>query len=254
MITGLDDFVGEGRTQPVPMSELEEFKRKNGYGEPVIFRGVKTTTAGAAFTDPAYNSTRRRSAYTHNYYTLWMNGHEDWAEFPKRELICTNDITYANLYKAGNVSTGSIYGVYPNDKETLFGVAPTGDIWDAFYFVVQSDGRTKIRSVHDVEAPAVFADSVEFTARYGRDIGNGARKFVSSNYTNILNSIGCPDDNLKKMVTFLKKNKAYDFTRQLFSPEAFLLLTYDMIVKQLRPTDSREIWTDKACYLENVEI
>lgn len=63
----------------------------------------------------------RRSAYTSNQYTLWINHHEEWKDYPKRNLICS--INYNRTYGSND------YIVIPF-KNSKWGIVPSNDIQD----------------------------------------------------------------------------------------------------------------------------
>ena len=63
----------------------------------------------------------RRSAYSSNQYTLWINHHEEWKDYPKRNLICS--INYTRFFGSNN------YVVIPF-KNSKWGIVPDDDIQD----------------------------------------------------------------------------------------------------------------------------
>lgn len=71
----------------------------------------------------------RRSKNTLNYYTLWINNHSDWKEFPKRNFIFTNSLDVASGYGS---SSGTMI-ILPKNGSKI-GVVPARDIWFVFRF------------------------------------------------------------------------------------------------------------------------
>jgi hypothetical protein len=90
----------------------------------LIYRGFKDAGVQLALKDT--NEFSRRSANTGNLYTLWLDNHPAWREFPKRAsaYICSNNSNSAWCY-------GQIYCVFPA-ATAMIGICPAGDIWDSF--------------------------------------------------------------------------------------------------------------------------
>lgn len=89
-----------------------------------IYRGDRNQ--GIFFEGNGALSTRL-SRNTSNYYTLWMDNHPQWSQFPKRSksFICTNDEYYASGF--GN----NMKIVIPFDGVDI-GVCSNNDLWDSF--------------------------------------------------------------------------------------------------------------------------
>lgn len=99
-----------------------------------IYRGLNYEATGdtVMVMDPAARKTPRKSANTHNYYTLWVDGSTKWSKFPKRSysLICSTSIGTAESY-------GETYVVIPT-IDTVIGVCPEDDFWDSFHTTLKS--------------------------------------------------------------------------------------------------------------------
>lgn len=100
--------------------------RKN---QTVIYRGIRNveyTDDPVSYVDPTKRSTPRRSAYTHNYYTLWMDNHPAWKQYPKRSysISCTTDLEKTEDY-------GDPMVVVPLQATTI-GICPESDLWYSF--------------------------------------------------------------------------------------------------------------------------
>lgn len=87
-----------------------------------LWRGMGKHVSGIIDT----NAFNRKSANTYNYYTLWMDNHPSWKDYPKRSksLICTTSYEVASGY-------GAVKLIIPADKNTV-GVCASDDLWGAF--------------------------------------------------------------------------------------------------------------------------
>jgi hypothetical protein len=92
-----------------------------------IWRGMDERVQGIIDT----NKFNRVSANTYNHYTLWMDNHNSWAEYPKRSkaLICSNDYHVAEGF-------GSVKLIIPADKNKI-GICPDSDLWTSFSHLVR---------------------------------------------------------------------------------------------------------------------
>lgn len=91
-----------------------------------MYRGIKEDNAYYKFVDTT--GTQRMSRNTENYYTLVMNNASIWKDYPKRNIICANEI-----HRAGSYAKGQPYLMFPFDGQKI-GISPTTDIWDSFKF------------------------------------------------------------------------------------------------------------------------
>lgn len=94
-----------------------------------IYRGFgqyEYLSATISLIDPSKRSTPRKSAHTHNYYTLWIDNSALWQKYPKRSysLICTTDLSTAEGY-------GELGVVIPIANNTI-GICPDADFWISF--------------------------------------------------------------------------------------------------------------------------
>lgn len=94
-----------------------------------IYRGISTKEGirnSIEFVDPTARSEPRKSANTHNYYTLWVDNSVRWLNYPKRSysLICSTDSITAGIY-------GETYVVIPIE-DTPIGICPDEDFWYSF--------------------------------------------------------------------------------------------------------------------------
>lgn len=106
-----------------------KFAARRFVNRKAIYRGLNYEATGDAvvFFDPAARATPRKSANTHNYYTLWIDNSAKWSNFPKRSysLICSTSLATAEGY-------GESYVIIPT-VDTTIGVCPQDDFWDSFH-------------------------------------------------------------------------------------------------------------------------
>lgn len=90
-----------------------------------IVRGFDAPNTGIIDT----NGMNRTSANTKNYYTIWMDNHPDWAEYPKRSksLICSTSTRTASGF-------GDLSIIIPADSNKI-GVCSESDLWGSFTFM-----------------------------------------------------------------------------------------------------------------------
>lgn len=72
------------------------------------------------------NKFNRKSANTHNYYTIWMDNHPSWSDYPKRSksLICSMSEDYAGSF-------GDLKLIIPADGNKI-GICSDDDLWTSF--------------------------------------------------------------------------------------------------------------------------
>ena len=101
---------------------LKSFKSGN-----IIFKGMYGSTSKDTpmLLNPIEN---RRSRNTRNYYTLWLNNHDSWANFPNRNVIATTNYRYALQF-------GSPYIIFPKNG-TSVGMCPSFDFWESFDYPI----------------------------------------------------------------------------------------------------------------------
>jgi hypothetical protein len=88
-----------------------------------IYRGVSRTRITGLMNTRNLN---RKSANTSNHYTLWLDNHHAWANYPKRSasLIASTDIYYADQF-------GALFVLIPSDNCKI-GICPEDDLWASF--------------------------------------------------------------------------------------------------------------------------
>ena len=130
------EIVGEDDAQDI-LYELEHF---NGEDEP-IFRSVRISdnSDDIFIIDPKKHE--RKSAYTTNHYSYFLDNSKKWKDYPKRKnsLICIS-------IESGE-SYGQSYRVIPLDKKSNWGVAPVNDIW--WSFDLKSYGMNNLSNLNE---------------------------------------------------------------------------------------------------------
>ena len=103
---------------------LKIWERDYGY----IYRGVPKVKFDYAIGN-GKASTKRKSANTDNYSTLFFDNYSSWTSFPKRSesFICSTAYSRAAEYNV----TGSVYNVLPANGIKI-GVCPDVDIFSSF--------------------------------------------------------------------------------------------------------------------------
>lgn len=89
-----------------------------------LWRGDSNHKGAFSFGDS--NDFKRTAANTTNWYTLWMDGAEEWKNFPKRSssYICSTSEATASGYSKPHI-------VIPFDS-AIIAAAPVHDLWIAF--------------------------------------------------------------------------------------------------------------------------
>lgn len=124
----LVNYLNESRTKPLDR-ELVKYLLKNEFSDmaknllkgEVLYRGMRTKS-DYSLLDPSKFETRQ-SANTSNHYTLFINNHPMWKDYPKREIICSTDEGYAEDY-------GDLHLILPENGAKI-GICSAEDIWDS---------------------------------------------------------------------------------------------------------------------------
>lgn len=140
----LVNYLNESRTKPLD-TEHVKYLLKNEFSDmaknllkgEVLYRGMKTKS-DYSFLDPSRFKTRR-SANTSNYYTLFINNHPMWEDYPKREIICSTDELYAEDY-------GDLHLILPENGAKI-GICSDDDIWNSMNVL---DLNTELELRYDI--------------------------------------------------------------------------------------------------------
>lgn len=130
------NFLNEGRSEYIKEEDAKELlltkcsqaleQYKKGH---IIWRKVAKFQDRFGIVDPSKHR-ERYSANTYNYYTLIMNNHPMWKDYPKREIICSG----GNGDRAKGQSPSSwsyLFFVFPFNGAKV-GICPKDDVWDSF--------------------------------------------------------------------------------------------------------------------------
>ena len=205
-----------------------------------IYRGVQNSYGKYGYIKP---TTERYSANTLNFYTLIINNHPIWKQYPKRQIIASTDQGDAMGY-------GYLYLVLPVNGAKI-GICRNPDMWDSltykgrwadnindqlyemleFYFneILEELMPSKIDTAFNTfkKITSEITQDSKFTWHKNNIIYDN---FFGSNYKNL-----------------------YDFMAQeVFSPikNKFRLQT----IKNFSIFEQSEVWTDTACALISMKF
>lgn len=130
-------YLTEGRSKDIKKEEFERLlttryrhsaesfiNNKNG----AIFRGIFDANFRYALTNPL-SGAPRTSANTTNEYTLFVDNHPSWKQYPKRSrsIIASSDIDATENF-------GNPYIVFPMNG-TKIGMCSSSDFWGSFDYM-----------------------------------------------------------------------------------------------------------------------
>lgn len=100
-------------------SESKDFLKSGVH----LYRGIESEVPEGILSGSSVGERPRESKNTSNYYTLWMDNHPSFKDWPKRSrsFICTTRPHYAEEF-------GAVYIMVPSDKAKV-GKVGKGDIW-----------------------------------------------------------------------------------------------------------------------------
>ena len=221
-----------------------------------LYRGVTGFYDNYAIVDPTLK--KRKSANTHNYYTLMMDNLPSWQGWPKRSrsLICSTSKKKTMAYSEYDFDNGgsylSIYQVLPFNGAKL-AVCPRDDIWTSFakVFGYNMGGKingTLVGPLTSARVPATGYRSMmqgifenrekimEFESFVGYDLlPTKCRPF----WEEVARTKSIPE-----MISVFNEKLSPEYNN-------FHLLTSNNQT-MLADVYSREVWTDSKCYLINV--
>lgn len=223
----LFNYLNESRTKSI--SELKAFDTmvsecrdiaKEFIGNVYIMRGSDTTEdylhlkPGKEF---------RKSAHTSNYYTLFINNHPLWKNYPKRQIICSG----GSGERAFNHFARSTYFVFPIDGSKI-GICPDDDIWSSFNYQIR-----KYFNRSDVSNLIEFNEVLDYYG-FSDDSWSELKKQLQNEEISIKNGKSMNAMKLLEEVLNPDKNGFKVETTSNFS---------------LRPNDNLEVWLDSECIL-----
>jgi len=191
----------------------------------VIYKGMYEI-----FQDQPYFFTRiknRQSANVPNYYTLWINNHDDWARFPNRNVIGTTSEKFAEPY-------GFFTLVILPKNGTKIGVCPSDDIWYSFPVHTIMDKNV-------VDVLELFERLFEYYYNEKPTTYNQLIKFLSNmkiTEEDVQSLDVYPD--MADIIQMLIKNNPLDVFQKLFYPKGFDIVS----MKDIRNINNKEVWFD----------
>jgi len=222
------NYLNESRAKRLTKDEIIRLLKTdyrqafNGWMEGYhIYRGVNWGYTGSFnYINPGKG---RVSANTLNYYTLIVNNHPSWKEYPRRELICTTDINAADDY-------GVIFNIFPINNAKI-GICSRDDFWFSFPY-----GIKQIRSMSKSKSKSKAIDNMDHFNKW-------LNEFLSGSVTD------WRDLELQlKNIQFEDSNKSlYDIIIPALNPEK-----NDFEVSSIGNFSApyhREVWLDQECLL-----
>lgn len=248
MKTKLNDFLTEGRSQPIDPQKIHSLKVSRGYDKPKVFRGYDYDwNKELHYTlriDPTDLKPRESAHSRFNHYTLWIDNDKAWSSFPKRSrsIICTTSRDKASNY-------GNVYAVYPEEEYTTFGICPAPDIWNAFDCSVHPEYTTRWRDGELFKTPKAFAEYIKVIAP------DYSAKRNAAWICNMLHEMGVEDDNYKNLISTAKAMGMLEWIKFVFDPVGFKTVKYENIEPfddngQKFTEKGNEVWTSWPCLLE----
>lgn len=168
----------------------------------------------------------RRSAYTTNFYTLIINNHPMWKNYPKREIICsagTGERAFAH-------SGGATYNVFPVNGAKI-GICSSDDIWDSFDRI----------QMHGFFSMSEFNNFIrkELGISNDTDWNVFVKKAKEIDKDTLNKSFGVP----------MKYKNFYDYITKNMSPEANDFELQKISTFNVESPQNLEVWTDQPCLL-----
>jgi len=222
------NYLNEGRAKGITYEKAIELL-KTDYSQAFnrwkkgnrIYRGAKWYGSPFNYINPGRG---RKSRNTLNYYTLIVNNHSSWKEYPQRELICTTDDIEADSY-------GLIYDVFPINNAKV-GICSAEDFWVSFIEGVSEINKTIVDT--GIDRPDI--DTMH-------DVNTWINRFLHT-----------PVNTWRDLELQLKNTEYHNSGKSL----------YDIIIPALNPqkndfsvesiknfstTSRKEVWLDKECLL-----
>jgi hypothetical protein len=218
-------------------SEAYEHAKDGHY----IFKGMYMTLdpSMAHLLEPLKD---RKSKNTFNYYTLWMNNSQEWSEYPKRSVICTNSSREANGYGF------QTFIILPKNG-TKIGVCDDSDLWSSFDFgggmVDASDVNYFFNAMFEKfykKTPETYEDMVGMLK--GIEVNDETLNYVSS----AMSSQGLSKS---KLLNIFKEHGAYGLFASLFSTKGFEMTTVGGVHQY--NDKPREVWFDNQFIAIDIE-
>lgn len=182
---------------------------------------------------------RRSANVESNYYTLILNNHPLWKNYPKREIICSG----GSGLRAKNHGLDGVFWVFPYDNAKI-GICPVDDIWRSFE-------ELKDKGIFNMKQ---FNELIEFSGLNIPDDNwnNFVRMAKEVTVNDIVKDVywsmggGLTSDDLEMHL--------YHFITKYMAPESNNFKVQTMNQYNINPNDDLEVWTDVPCVLINVSV
>jgi len=228
-----------------------------------IYRGASYNTA-LGFINT--NDFTRTSANTQNYYTLWMDNSEDWADYPKRSksLICTNDLSNTANY-------GDSYIIIPEDNAKI-GICPGEDLWYSFPAQLKYIGSANWGSsldmfmaavndaflVLDLGQPKTAAELHHALSNIEtRDFEDAIKLFDSGNFPDSSPYVRWRVESVRTLLSVMRRQKVetmFDAFKLVLDPIANNFSATTTAKYRVQNTGApREVWVQGKCLILAVD-
>lgn len=193
-----------------------------------IFKGMYLTDSDGVFYMSKIEN--RPSRNTHNFYTLWINNHPDWAAFPNRNVIGANSADVAGNYGFDT------YVILPKNGSKI-GVCPAEDLWVSFKNI--QNLNTSADVVMDMFR-YIFKDNIPKTfeelEKRLKELPVDEEHLPSHEFLD--------HHDLEYDIRDLIEAKGfYEAFRYMFSPDNFKLTSIEQLPDRSR-VDGNEVWFD----------
>lgn len=232
MITKLEKYNSSTRGEVITADQAkamlpdEVFNSKH-----IMFRGYRALNVDYIFMQPSKHD--RLSAWTSNYYTLWIDNRPEWSDFPKRSksLVCSKSQYRADLY--GDHPGGATYAVLPCNEYSKIGVCPKVDIWESFDYSI--------------------IDPPQFMEYWLEDTENPYR--ILEHLFKELKARGVKDSSIEEMTEGLRTIGCLEYFEAVFRPDnpgyEFHITTYKELQNSIYAESENELWMSDDCVLIN---
>jgi len=188
-----------------------------------IFRSVDNRNDWVLL-EPSGN---RISANTLNYYTLIMNNHPMWSDFPNREVICAG----GSGRRAFQHGAQNDYLVFPYNMAKI-GICPDADVWDSF-------GKLQEVGIDYMAEFNRILESLDFNDGSWREL---KLQMENTAAIEIMGSLRMSSDDLMGL-------SVYDFVTEYMDPYENDFEVTPISRYNLTESDNYEVWTDSPCVM-----
>lgn len=164
----------------------------------------------------------RKSANTLNYYTLFINNHPMWEDYPEREVICSGGSGERAFAHFANY----VYYVFPFDRSKI-GICPENDIWDSFEESLGEYGIRDLDSMNDI------LDTLYIS-------GDSYKELRMELENTPLSEI---------LLGWSSTRSVFDWLEEILNPKKNGFEVQPISKYNINPAADVEVWTDSECIL-----